>query len=75
MCSLAAQQSDPPKPTCHNCPATYIPKSEMDAYAAKAMKYHLIDQQVRSVDIGKAQVGVGMQEQATCSQRYPIMCL
>jgi uncharacterized RmlC-like cupin family protein len=58
--SLVAQQSDTPKPTCRNCPATYIPKSELDAYAAKAMKYHLIDQQVRSVDIGKAQVGIGM---------------
>jgi len=58
--SLVAQQGDTPKPTCRNCPATYIPKSELDAYTAKAIKYQLIDQQVRSVDIGKTQVGIGM---------------
>jgi mannose-6-phosphate isomerase-like protein (cupin superfamily) len=32
----------------------------MDAYTAKAIKYSLIDQQVRSVDIGKSRVGIGM---------------
>jgi mannose-6-phosphate isomerase-like protein (cupin superfamily) len=34
--------------------------SELDAYTAKAIKYRLVDQQVRSVDIGKTQVGIGM---------------
>jgi mannose-6-phosphate isomerase-like protein (cupin superfamily) len=58
--TLLAQQGGPPNPTCHHCSATYIPKSELDAYTAKAIKYQLIDQQVRSVDIGKVQVGIGM---------------
>jgi mannose-6-phosphate isomerase-like protein (cupin superfamily) len=58
--SLLAQQGGAPKPTCQRCPATYIPKSELDAYTAKAIKYNLVDQQVRSVDIGKVQVGIGM---------------
>jgi mannose-6-phosphate isomerase-like protein (cupin superfamily) len=49
-----------PQPTCHRCQATYIPQSELDAYTAKAIKYNIIDQQVRSVDIGKLQVGIGM---------------
>lgn len=49
-----------PQPTCHNCQATYVPKSELDAYTAKAIKYKLTDQQVRSVDVGKSQVGIGM---------------
>jgi len=49
-----------PKPTCNHCPATYIPKSELDAYTKRAIENKLIDQQVRSVDIGKAQVGIGM---------------
>jgi mannose-6-phosphate isomerase-like protein (cupin superfamily) len=49
-----------PQPTCHQCQATYIPKSEMDAYLAKALKYHIIDQQVRDVDLGKTRVGIGM---------------
>src|ERR1039457_5490957 len=53
-------QSGGPRPTCRHCSATYIPVSELDAYAAKAVKYQLVDQQVRSVDIGKVQVGIGM---------------
>jgi uncharacterized RmlC-like cupin family protein len=58
--ALIAQQGGGPQPTCRHCSATYIPKSELDAYTAKAIKYQLVDQQVRSVDLGKAQVGIGM---------------
>lgn len=54
---LLAQE---PKPTCNHCSATYIPKSELDAYTKRAMESKLVDQQVRSADIGKAQVGIGM---------------
>jgi mannose-6-phosphate isomerase-like protein (cupin superfamily) len=57
---LLAQQGGAPKPTCQHCSATYIPKAELDAYTAKAIKYNLVDQQVRSVDVGKIQVGIGM---------------
>ena len=53
-------QTGGPNPTCRHCSATYIPVSELDAYTAKALKYQLIDQQVRSVDVGKIQVGIGM---------------
>jgi hypothetical protein len=53
-------QSGGPNPTCRRCPATYIPVSELQAYTAKAVKYQLVDQQVRSVDVGKIQVGIGM---------------
>jgi oxalate decarboxylase/phosphoglucose isomerase-like protein (cupin superfamily) len=49
-----------PQPTCRRCQATYIPVSELDAYTAKAVKYNIVDQQVRSVDIGKVQIGIGM---------------
>lgn len=49
-----------PKPTCNHCQATYIPKNELDAYTKRAIENNIIDQQVRSVDIGKAQVGIGM---------------
>jgi mannose-6-phosphate isomerase-like protein (cupin superfamily) len=48
-----------PKPTCDHCSATYIPKSELDAYTKRAIESKLTDQQVRSVDIGKAQIGIG----------------
>jgi mannose-6-phosphate isomerase-like protein (cupin superfamily) len=58
--TLMAQQGGAPKPTCNRCSATYIPVSELNAYTAKAVKYNLVDQQVRSVDLGKVQVGIGM---------------
>jgi mannose-6-phosphate isomerase-like protein (cupin superfamily) len=47
-------------PTCNKCSATYVSTDEMQAYKAKAIANHLIDQQVRAVDIGKAHVGIGM---------------
>jgi mannose-6-phosphate isomerase-like protein (cupin superfamily) len=53
--ALAAQE-----PTCHHCPATYINSSELQAYLKRAMDNGLIDQQVRSVDIGKSQLAVGI---------------
>lgn len=56
-CVLLAQQ---PNPTCHRCAASYIPKSELDAYLQRAIEHNLIDQQVRSVDVGKSQIGIGM---------------
>ena len=60
LLSVMAQQGSAPNPTCRHCSGTYIPASELDAYTAKAVKYRLIDQQVRSVDVGKVQVGIGM---------------
>src|SRR5713226_1460141 len=54
---LSAQE---PKPTCNHCSGTYIPKSELDAYTKRAIENKLVDQQVRSVDLGKSQVGIGM---------------
>ena len=48
------------EPTCHNCPATYIERGELDAYAKRAVENGLIDQQVRSVDLGKSQMGLAI---------------
>lgn len=48
------------EPTCKNCPGTHVPNSEIDAYVKRAMQYGLTDQQVRQVDIGKADVGIGI---------------
>jgi mannose-6-phosphate isomerase-like protein (cupin superfamily) len=61
ICSLGAltAQGDP-QPTCKMCPGTYIPKSEVDAYIAKAVAENLIDQQARDIDIGKAHIGIGV---------------
>jgi mannose-6-phosphate isomerase-like protein (cupin superfamily) len=42
------------------CPGTYIPNSEIQAYVKRAIANQLTDQQVRQVDIGKANVGVAV---------------
>jgi mannose-6-phosphate isomerase-like protein (cupin superfamily) len=57
---LLALQAQDTKPTCNRCSATYIDASELQAYVKRAIAGHLIDQQVRSVDIGKSQVGIGV---------------
>src|SRR6202051_1999442 len=55
---LLAQEVEP-KPTCNHCSAVYVPKSELDAYNQRAIEHKLVDQQVRSVDVGKVQLGIG----------------
>jgi mannose-6-phosphate isomerase-like protein (cupin superfamily) len=55
---ILAQEMEP-KPTCNHCQAVYVPKSELDAYNQRAIDHKLVDQQVRSVDVGKVQVGIG----------------
>jgi mannose-6-phosphate isomerase-like protein (cupin superfamily) len=49
-----------PQPTCNMCPGTYIPLSELQAYTDKAKAENLVDQQVRDINIGKANVGIGV---------------
>ena len=56
---LSAQEREY-QPTCNLCPGTYIPNSEIEAYAKRGKTNQLIDQQVRQVDIGKANVGVAV---------------
>src|SRR5665213_1223404 len=55
---VLAQQTGP-HPTCNHCSATYVPKSELDGYNERAIAHNLVDQQVRLVDVGKTQVGIG----------------
>lgn len=55
----ALAQEVEPHPTCNQCQAVYIPKSELDGYNERAIEHKLVDQQVRSVDIGRVQVGIG----------------
>jgi mannose-6-phosphate isomerase-like protein (cupin superfamily) len=60
LVALAAVNPTDPQPTCEMCPGYYIPVSELDAYTQKAMAEKLVDQQVRAVDIGKANIGIGL---------------
>ncbi|MBM3818050.1 MAG: hypothetical protein FJW14_03375 [Acidimicrobiia bacterium] len=57
--AVAAQEREY-APTCTMCPGTYIPNSEIQAYVKRAIANQLTDQQVRQVDIGKANVGVAV---------------
>jgi mannose-6-phosphate isomerase-like protein (cupin superfamily) len=58
LTTVNAQQD--PQPTCHNCPGTYINNDEIQAYLARAIANNIIDQQVRSVDVGKSNVAIGL---------------
>jgi mannose-6-phosphate isomerase-like protein (cupin superfamily) len=49
-----------PQPTCQMCPATYIDNAEVQQYLARAQAERIIDQQVRSVNVGKSNVAVGL---------------
>jgi len=57
--SALMAQGDP-QPTCKNCPGTYIPNAEIQAYVQKAIAEKRTDQQVRDIDIGKSHVGIGV---------------
>jgi mannose-6-phosphate isomerase-like protein (cupin superfamily) len=59
LAALSAQEKEY-RPTCNMCPGTYIPSTEVQAYVKRAIANQLTDQQVRQVDIGKANVGVAV---------------
>ncbi len=49
-----------PTATCKGCPAYYISNEELQAYLKRGIARNKIDQQVRSVDVGKSGVAIGM---------------
>src|SRR5438034_3492803 len=59
LATLSAQEKEY-RPTCNMCPGTYIPSSEVQAYVKRAIANKLTDQQIRQVDIGKANVAVAV---------------
>jgi mannose-6-phosphate isomerase-like protein (cupin superfamily) len=56
---LSAQEKEY-APTCKMCPGTHVPNSEIQAYVKRAIANKLTDQQIRQVDIGKANVGIAV---------------
>ena len=60
MTMAAVYAQNVPTATCKGCPASYISNDELQAYLKRAIARNQIDQQVRSVDIGKSGVAVGM---------------
>jgi mannose-6-phosphate isomerase-like protein (cupin superfamily) len=55
---LSAQGA--PQPSCRDCPSTYIAQSEIAQYERIGRATNVIDQQMRALDIGKAQVEVAL---------------
>lgn len=48
------------EPSCPGCPAAHISTAELDRYAALGREQGLVDQQVRSIDIGRSKVQIAM---------------
>ena len=46
--------------SCRMCPSTYIPRSEIAQYEAIGRATNIIDQQMRALDVGKAQVEIAL---------------
>ncbi len=46
--------------SCRMCPSTFIPRSEIEQYEAIGRATNVIDQQMRALDIGKAQVEIAL---------------
>ena len=59
LVALSAQEKEY-RPTCNMCPGTYVPNTEIQAYVKRAIANRLTDQQIRQVDIGKANVGIAV---------------
>lgn len=56
---LSAQEKEY-APTCTMCPGSYITSTEVEAYVKRAIANQLTDQQIRQVDIGKANLGIAV---------------
>ncbi len=48
------------KPSCNQCPGTYISGEEIQAYLKRVEGTKISDQQVRALDIGKLNVDIGV---------------
>jgi mannose-6-phosphate isomerase-like protein (cupin superfamily) len=48
------------RPTCKNCPATYVSNEELQAYVKRAIATGAVDQQVRALDVGKTNVDIAV---------------
>ena len=68
---LSAQNARP-KPTCNNCPATYIGKAELDAYLKRAAGSPVSDQQVRATNAGKLNVDIGVVYRGKLTGNSPV---
>ena len=47
-------------PTCNKCSASYVSNEEIQSYLKRAQDNGLTDQQTRAMNIGKANIGIGV---------------
>jgi mannose-6-phosphate isomerase-like protein (cupin superfamily) len=57
--------------SCRMCPSTYIPRSEIAEYEAIGRATNLTDQQMRSLDVGKAQVEIALVHRGKLDEPAP----
>ena len=70
--ALFAHQPDPdPDPSCVRCPAEFVPHEEIEAYGRVASATGVTDQQVRSLDIGRANVQVAYLKRGRLEEPRP----
>ena len=69
--TLAQVANNDPEPNCKMCQGVYIPAEEIQAYSNKAIAERRIDQQVRDIDIGKANVAVGVEHRSKLDKPGP----
>ena len=62
MCAFALGRlsAQDVQPSCDMCPATYVSAEELAEYAFAGRAAGLVDQQVRSIDIGKSKVQIAV---------------
>lgn len=65
---LSAQDVEP---SCSMCPADYVGAEEIDAYAAVARAEGVTDQQVRSIDLGRARVQIAIAHRGALEEPRP----
>ncbi len=59
------------EPSCPGCQVTHIPAAEVNRYAELGRAQGLVDQQVRSVDIGRSQVQIAMAYRGALDEPRP----
>ena len=57
------------QPSCDMCPTTYVSKDEIAQYAELGRAEGLVDQQVRSLDIGRSNVQVAVAHRGQLTER------
>jgi len=70
---LLALQAQETKPSCNRCSATYIANGEIESYLKRVpVSTGVSDQQVRAVDVGKANVDIGVVYRGKLTGNSPV---